>query len=928
MALRVVSGQSPGRIESTNQRSRGVLDEIRKTVESLKREARIVSMGSQSGADAMSQILLSLDVELSASPTTPESLKPSELHRIRSLVNDLIEAEDHVIADKIVTSLNYDSRPVRHDSVPQAHRDTFSWAFNSHLAEWFRSGSGTFWISGKPGSGKSTFMKYVSTHERTRELLSSWAGSGDKLATAAHFFWIAGTPIQKSWQGLFQSLLFDTFHKHPAVIRLISPRRWTAAKSGDWQTAAEPWSVVELGAALRALATTPDLKLKLCFFIDGLDEYDSDHSELCDILYDVAQAPHIKICLSSRPWPVFEQRFGADSTRRMDIHELTKDDIQKFVADQLQLPIEKNPVISDVERDAICQKIASGADGVFLWAFFVTKTLREEVAKGSTLADIHNRLDGLPGDLEQLFKKILDSVDTHSHSKMAGILLAASHAFEPLHIDLYRMLEKESDIPNYVLECPVEFTTLQQLSVQREQIVPTVYNSTKGLLKLVNHRFEFLHRTVKDFVMTQDTETYLLQKLPSGYNSYTAIATAYLGYLKTTRMDSPIIPAVVRLGQGRNSGPFTSHLNQALLYTAEALKSDMLSNVTELLREYEKSIQIMISAGHITMNGLNADVCDPRLLFREELLRHDVTSYISHKLQDEPDFLEIFFEPPLYFALMPMSLSNGESPPPVVPLLKLLLQGGQNPNSTVRPGSKDNSHDKWKVPSPWVLFARDVLAVFNMQSVAAIFPAIRFNDSINKGIFELLLFHGADPNASLLPEKPRGSRTAFSHFLDISLSQFLGSECFDGYLSTLDAFMRAGASLGTPVMLGLETSSRQNGEAQDQDAFGNLARERSDESVLASYCTELETLLPRLTADPERAKFVQSALTALISHCSRQKDELQRISSAISKGCPEPVRQHLLSMIEDQLSTHDMIKRNRGSWDKELSNSAIKHLKS
>lgn len=850
----------------------------------------------------------------------------NDMSTILSLVIRLAKAEEHVIAEKIVASLNYDSRPVRHDSVPQAHGDTFKWAFDTHLADWLRSGSNTFWVSGKPGSGKSTFMKFISSHPQTKELLSSWAGSADKLATAAHFFWIAGTAIQKSWQGLFQSLLFDTFHKQPVIIRIASPRRWAAAKRGDWQEAAEPWSVTELAAALRALATAPDFPLKLCFFIDGLDEYDSDHEDLCDILHDMASSPHIKMCLSSRQWPVFERRFGGDRTRRMDIHELTKDDIKRFVIDQLRVPAESKFKMSEVERDQICQQVAARSDGVFLWAFFVTKTLREALSRGDSVEDLRRHLSGLPGDLEQLFKAMLESLDRVSHQKMAGILLAASHALEPLHVDLYWMLERDFESRNYARYCQIQARTPEQLSIQREEITRSVSEKTRGLLKFVNRRFEFLHRTVKDFVLTRDMGDYLKEKLPTEYNGYTAIATAYLGVLKTTSMHNSLVAGVVRLGRGRNSGAFTAHLNQALVYASESLKSNESPDAMALLDAYEESVEQMIRAGHVTLSGVSFEGSDARLFFREELLRHNLAPYISRRLRDDPGLLSIFEERPLYYALMPMSLISGESPAPVPAVLDILLRGGEDPNATTRRVSEGKTCSSLTVPSPWVLFARDVMSVFNDLTKPWIFPAARWNDTLDHGIFDLLLSHGADPNASLLPERPRGSRTAFSHFLDISLSHFLGTECYEGYLRTLGAFLRAGASLGIP-MAGEARVGESNGEASEQEAFGNLARKNPEESVLATFCTQLAIVLPRLTADPDRARFVQSVVEELIGHCSGREGELRQLASAVSKGCPEPIRQRLQPKIEEELSRRAQIKRNRGSWDAELSATATRHKK-
>lgn len=824
----------------------------------------------------------------------------------------LTEAEDNMLADKIVASLNYSSRPVRHDSVPQAHKNTFQWAFDSRLSKWFSSGSGTFWVSGKPGSGKSTFMKFIAKHSQTKELLTQWAGSADTLAVAVHFFWIAGTPIQKSWQGLLQSLLFDVCHKHPSVVPLICPSRWDAAKAGRWQTAAEPWSVSELTAALRALASADNMPLKICFFIDGLDEYDSDHAELCKVLCDMADSPHIKMCLSSRPWDVFERSFGGEGKERLDIHELTRNDIREFVGDQLRehpkwAMMESETAAS--EKSSLIEQIVAKADGVFLWAFFVTRSLREGLSNGDRITDLSRRLSGLPTDLEQLFKHMLESVDPVDYAKMAGILQAAAHALEPLHIDLYWQLEREFEEYDYAYRCPIGSGPLEQISKQREQMTRSINDKTKGLLKLVNLRVEFLHRTVKDFVLTKDLEEYLRGKLPNDHNGFISIATAYLGFLKTTSQDTPLVAGIMRHGKGLNSGPFISHLNQALFYVSEALKAEQFAShnyqrTTALLDKYEEAIEAMVRAKHVTIRGVNSQGCHPGLPFREELLKHNLTPYVEKRIREQPNFFNIFDESPLFAALTPMSLNSGESPAPIAGTLDLILQRGEDPNVLPRAGG---SHLN-EAASPWVLFARGTMSVFNMLSGPLMFPALRWNDSLDNALFDLLLSYGADPNKALL-DRP-GAHTVFSHFLKISTSRFLGEECFDGYLRTLDAFFRAGASLGVP----------HNGTV-DPDAlaaFGNLARSRPEESVLASYCTELKGLMSTLAADPGRARFLSSITEKLIMHCSGGDEDLERLSLAISEGLPKYVAEPLLQAVDSKIETckkqGDTRKRRRESW--------------
>lgn len=51
-------------------------------------------------------------------------------------------------------------------------------------------------------------MKYLISHPDTDGNLQSWA-NGARLVTASYFFWNAGTDMEKSQEGLLQSLLHE-----------------------------------------------------------------------------------------------------------------------------------------------------------------------------------------------------------------------------------------------------------------------------------------------------------------------------------------------------------------------------------------------------------------------------------------------------------------------------------------------------------------------------------------------------------------------------------------------------------------------------------------------------------------------------------------------------------------------------------------------
>jgi hypothetical protein len=135
----------------------------------------------------------------------------------------------------ILKSLSFETRPFRHRSISKAHEETFRWVFQkpsgnatkeTKLITWLEKGTGFFWVSEKPGSGKSTLMKFIVNKAATAQALKTWFSL--KLAIiASHFFWSTGTEMQKSQQGLLQSLLYEIFPQCPDLIEPACRARWS-----------------------------------------------------------------------------------------------------------------------------------------------------------------------------------------------------------------------------------------------------------------------------------------------------------------------------------------------------------------------------------------------------------------------------------------------------------------------------------------------------------------------------------------------------------------------------------------------------------------------------------------------------------------------------------------------------------------------------
>lgn len=248
-------------------------------------------------------------------------------------VHQALEALSHEgfqnVADlAILQSLLFQEKNTRQMSVPAAHTSTLSWVLddsNSALhkpegkfVRWLNDefqGHEIFWISGKPGSGKSTLMKYLYYHNDTRRILQTWVGGhnsngGRKLVMGAHFFWNGGSDLQRSQTGLFRALLFDVLRECPELMPNICPRRYSSHSSRLFE--AEPWTRAELLECFNRLKSHTEYCL--CLFIDGLDEYhcpvEGSHDNLARTMQTLASGSTWKLCLSSRPWNEFAELYG------------------------------------------------------------------------------------------------------------------------------------------------------------------------------------------------------------------------------------------------------------------------------------------------------------------------------------------------------------------------------------------------------------------------------------------------------------------------------------------------------------------------------------------------------------------------------------------------------------------------------------------
>ncbi|KAI0518135.1 hypothetical protein F5B22DRAFT_644897 [Xylaria bambusicola] len=425
-------------------------------------------------------------------------------------LNDTIQCVHEYIAEwhrmiraiEVLKSLAFDSIHNRRDNIEQAHQETCLWVYDpnrTNFTEWLKSASGVYWINGLAGSGKSTLMKYVTTDKQTYSALGTWTG-GRRLITASHYFWNAGTEMQKSHKGLLQTLLYQILEADPSLCDVLCADHHLGT----------PWKMEELTTAFERLSTMSEATNMFCFFIDGLDEYQGQEETLIRIVKSLAAAPNVKICASSRPWPAFYAEWNT-SIYTFKMQDFSKADMTKYVKEYLEGSDKfKAAAALDSKCLDLIPNISDRANGVWLWVYLVVRDILRDIRDGEPFQQWQNRLESYPQELVAYFRKMMERIDPFHRKQGAEIFLLALAAIGtkiPM-IGLSMLYDEDTSW------CGIDHDGRLLTGADLEQMYmawqPRLQNRCRDLMRLSRDRnyrnqceyyeIDFLHRTVKDFL--------------------------------------------------------------------------------------------------------------------------------------------------------------------------------------------------------------------------------------------------------------------------------------------------------------------------------------------------------------------------------------------------------------------------------------------
>ena len=593
----------------------------------------------------------------------------SDLEKLVPLLPKLVE-ESRIVTLKteIVSSLYFPEMRERYDQIKEAEK-SFEWILQSsgpnesgprvYFVDWLRSqraNDNTYWISGKPGSGKSTLMKFLYSHDQTKAILKEWAGH-KRLVICGFYFWISGgSQLLKSQLGLLRSLVFEVFWHNPDVIEFACPERYADGLK-PVRHGPPAWTLKELLDALKRATTHAQNNTRFCFFIDGLDECDGYPQAMVDLIRDrFPKSPDIKFCLASRKWNAFIDEYGDELgerqiPRHLYLEDLTRKDIRDYVQRKLgaQSRFRQREREDPVSSKRLVEDVVTKAEGVFLWVHLVVESLIRGVQNKDRLQTLQERLDKIPSELPDYFAYMLNKVEDIYRVDAAKIYQIMLNTTEQPYLLMFSYLWERDKQFGVAME--TKPYPLRDVSRMKDDLRVQLNARCTDLLDIVKDskvhimwecKVAFLHRTVRDYMRGLEAQEILGKwlshsKADTSFNPDVYICQSLVAQTKR----APLKPQYLS-DQGT-----ISQLVKQFAHSARRVQDTLGDPQIELMNELETTLDAYRHSQRLHATTYHMSFWYSKASFLQWAEKENLDLYVSVRLNNDPDVEEDLNEPRL-----------------------------------------------------------------------------------------------------------------------------------------------------------------------------------------------------------------------------------------------------------------------------------------
>ncbi|MCJ1348924.1 hypothetical protein MMC31_007157 [Peltigera leucophlebia] len=370
-------------------------------------------------------------------------------------------------------SLSFEQMNNRGIDIEQAADGTCIWLFtHKTYRQWLSQDQGLLWISGKPGAGKSTLMKYALQAIQQGESMSL-----SKPMTLSFFFHGRGAEIQRTPFGMFRSLLHQLLKKFPGPLSEVVRTFQSNCKDMEkWE-----WHQKDLQRLLKTCIPNVLEECAVRILVDALDECGEIAArELVTYFQDHSQAigGGLEFCVERE----------------------NHNDIKSYIQEKLQ-----HAIHNDKELEILQDEIFKRSSCIFQWVVLVLDRAIWQYREGYSVPYILEQLYETPADLDSLYKSILQGLNKNKQNQSRSLKLMQWICFarRPLSLTELRFA--------MILDSAASYPSLKQCQLSPDFIKDDekMENQLKSLsgglaeVKVYDNEpvAQFIHQSVNDHII-------------------------------------------------------------------------------------------------------------------------------------------------------------------------------------------------------------------------------------------------------------------------------------------------------------------------------------------------------------------------------------------------------------------------------------------
>lgn len=277
-------------------------------------------------------------------------------------------------------------------------------------------------------------MRFIARDDRTERYLegNDLISQPTQIIRSRHFFHSRGTILQKSFEGLLRSILYQILNASP---RLSGSLR-SVFEDNLWSTSQHAnnlWTNHNLRKCLHHILKQSTYDVSYFILLDALDEYDGTPEYVSKFLKDLLKSSgaktKVKILFSSRPWESFREPFS--DVPGLHLQEHNQSDIKTYCENTIR---EQDPQLRSLLPPLI-PEIVRRSEGVFIWVKYILEELMEGATSGQSFQQLPALLDSLPTDLGDYYTSVIRRIDQKDRRNAYALFQLVTSRTDDYNID-------------------------------------------------------------------------------------------------------------------------------------------------------------------------------------------------------------------------------------------------------------------------------------------------------------------------------------------------------------------------------------------------------------------------------------------------------------------------------------------------------------